>query len=182
MGGTGGGGTDGSGPTPGGGGRDSRGDSGHGEGQGGAGDSGTRGGGAGDDRRRAPRFPEIRVSGYEPDDDGQVFRLNPRHPVVYQREQDVKANLWWINAQRPLAERIINGPGGTESLRWRDYLFNRFVEVIQTYFLTERADLSDPDQLSEQMWKLIGDVHDSAADNLSGLLFAMPSSHPNSDG
>lgn len=174
VGGAGGGGAGGSGPTPGGGGTGSRGDRGHGEGQGGSGESGVGGGGAGDERRRTPRFPEIRVSGYDLDNDGNEVRLHPRHPVVYQREQDVEANLWWINAQRPLAERIINGPGGAESLRWRDYLFNRFVEVIQAYFLTDKADVSDPDRLSEQMWGLIGAVHDSAADNLSGLLFAEP--------
>jgi hypothetical protein len=86
----------------------------------------------------------------------------------------VKANLWWINAQRPLAEHILSEPGGVESPRWRDYLFNRLVEVIQAYFLTEKADVSDPDRLSEQIWDLIGAVHDSAADNLSGLLFAEP--------
>jgi hypothetical protein len=175
LGGTSGGGAGGPGPTPTGNGPGSRGHRGRGDGQGGSGESGTGGGGAGDERRRTPRFPEIRVSGYDLDNDGNEVRLHPRHPVVYQREQDVEANLWWINAQRPLAERIINGPGGAESLRWRDYLFNRFVEVIQAYFLTDKADVSDPDRLSEQMWDLIGAVHDSAADSLSGLLFAEPS-------
>jgi hypothetical protein len=173
MGGTGGGGAGGPGSTAGTEGRSSEGGGGRGKGQGGAGDSGTSGGGAGDERRRAARFPEIRVSGYDTDDDGSEVRLHPRQPVVHQRVQDEAANLWWINAQRPLADRIIT-EYGVESPRWRDYLFNRFVEVIQTYFLTEKYDPSDPEPLSDQMWHLIGAVHDSAADKLSGLLFTVP--------
>jgi hypothetical protein len=69
------------------------------------------------------------VSGHEPDPfTGDVFNLNPRHPVVYQRQQDVVANLWWINAQRPLPARIINEEGA-KSARFRGYIFARFVEV-----------------------------------------------------
>ena len=150
VGGSGGGGAGGPGSADAGEGRNSEGGGGRGEGQGGAGDSGTRGGGTGDERRRAARFPEIRVSGYDTDDDGSPVWLNPRHAVVYQRPQDYEANLWWINAQRPLAERIIT-EYGADSPRWRDYLFNRFVEVIQAYFLTEKYDPDDPEPLSDQM-------------------------------
>lgn len=141
-----------------------------GQGQGGSG-AGTGGGGSGDEQKRAPRFPEIRVSGYDPDPDtGESFSLHPRQPVVYQRAEDVERNLWWVNAQRPLAERIISDEArGADSARWRDYVFSRFVEVIQAYETRERWDGTT--DLAEFMWRLVGEVHDSATSELSDILF-----------
>lgn len=141
------------------------------QGEGGSG-SGTGGGGDGEERRRAPRFPEIRVSGFDADpDSGERFSLHPRQPVVYQRAEDVDRNLWWVNAQRPLAERILNEEArGAESARWRDYVFGRFVEVIQAYETRERWDGTT--ELAEFMWRLVGEVHDSATSELADLLFA----------
>jgi hypothetical protein len=139
-----------------------------GEGEGGSGSNGG-GGGSGDETRRAPRFPEILVSGFDPDPEtGETFFLHARQPVVYQRHNDVDRNLWWINAQRPLAERIIN-QDGAESVRWRDYVFNRFCEVIQTYEVRERWDQTT--DLAEFNWELLGQIHDSAAGELADVLF-----------
>ena len=94
--------------------------------------------------------------------------MSPRQPVVYQRYNDVERNLWWINAQRPLAERII-AEDSAESARWRDYVFNRFCEVIQAYEVRERWDKKT--DLAEFNWELLGQVHDSAAGELSDVLF-----------
>ena len=147
--------------------------SGGGGGSGGAGSggSGTQegGGGAGDKKKRVPRFPEIRISGYDPDPEtGEAFTLHPRQPVVYQRTHDVDANLWWVNAQRPLAERILQDDGAN-SARWRDYVFSRFVEVIQAYDV--RANWDGTSDISEYLWDLLGMIQDSAAVDLSDVLF-----------
>jgi hypothetical protein len=152
--------------------RDGPGLSGNGKGSGGQGSGGAGredgGGGAGDEKKRSARFPEIRVSGYDPDLEGSLFHLHPRHPVVYQRTQDVDNNLWWVNAQRSLAERII-AEDGVKSPRWRDYVFNRFVEVIQAYDLKENYDQTS--DLSSYLWELIGQIHDSASAHLADVLF-----------
>jgi hypothetical protein len=168
FGGTGGGGTAGPGPIHGG---DGAGGSNGGTGGSGEGGAGTEGGGggSGEETKKAPRFPEILVSGFDPDPDtGERFSLHPRQPVVYQRHNDVDRNLWWINAQRPLAERILN-EDRAESARWRDYVFNRFCEVIQAYEVRERWDGTT--DIAEFNWELLGQVHDSAAGELSDVLF-----------
>jgi hypothetical protein len=77
-------------------------------------------------------------------------------------------NLWWINAQRPLAERIIN-EDGPKSARWYDYVFNRFVEVIEAYCLRDQWDGTT--DIADFMWQLIGDIHDSASSDLRDVLF-----------
>jgi len=137
----------------------------------GTGGSGTHdgGGGSGDKKKSVPRFPEIRISGYDPDPDtGEVFTLHPRQPVVYQRTHDVDANLWWINAQRPLAERILQDDGA-KSARWRDYVFGRFVEVIQAYDV--RSNWDGTSDIPEYLWELLGVIQDSAAEDLGDILF-----------
>jgi hypothetical protein len=167
-GGTGGGGTGGKGPISTGTGAGGGGGGGGGQDSGGSGkDQG--GGGGGDEQKKAPRFPEILVSGYDPDPaTGEQFLLHARQPVVYQRAEDVDQNLWWVNAQRPLAERVIT-EDGSDSSRWRDYVFNRFVEVIQAYDL--RANYDQQTEISEYLWKLQGEIHDSAASDLVDILF-----------
>lgn len=138
----------------------------------GAGGSGPQegGGGSGGKTRKAPRFPEIRVSGFDSDPEtGETFSLHPRQPVVYQRPHDVEKNLWWINAQRSLPERIIT-EDGADSARWRDYVFARFIEVIQAYDV--RANWDGTSDVSEYLWELLGDIQDSAATDLADVLFA----------
>jgi len=167
-GGTGGGGTGGAGPIHTGDGHATDGEGKGGEGAGGAGPQ-QGGGGEGDKTRKAGRFPEIRISGYDGDPEtGEVFTLHPRQPVVYQRAHDVEKNLWWINAQRPLAERILQSEGA-KSRRWRDYVFSRFVEVIQAYDL--RAHWDRTTDVSEYLWDLLGTIQDAAAVDLADVLF-----------
>lgn len=168
-GGTGGGGTGGPGEhheTQGGTGGAGQGTGGTGEGGGGAGEGG---GGAGDQQKKGPRYPLVLVSGHDDDPHtGVVFMLPSRQPVVYQRPQDVIENIWWINAQRPLPERILN-EDGANSLRWRDYFFSRVVEVIQAYCI--KQDWDGEEDLPTFLWKLEGEIHDSAARELEDVLF-----------
>lgn len=150
--------------------------SGEGGNQGGGrgGDGQGEGGGHGDKRKRVSRFPLVLVSGYDSDpDSGHTIRLDPAQDVIYQRPVDVKRNVWWINAQRPLAERIITEHGIT-SARWRDYLFQRYADIIVTYALHERwMDEPDPnpDLVNQWIAEVIGRIHDSAARDLSDFLF-----------
>lgn len=151
--------------------KDGGGGDGGGGGGAGTGGSGTQegGGGTGDKKKSVPRFPEIRISGYDPDPEtGEVFTLHPRQPVVYQRTHDVDANVWWINAQRPLADRILQDDGA-KSARWRDYVFGRFVEVIQAYDV--RSNWDSTTDISEYLWELLGVIQDSAAVDLGDILF-----------
>jgi hypothetical protein len=145
------------------------------------GDGGTGGegagdkGGAGDERKRSQRFPLVLISGVDPDPDtGATIVLDPAQDVVYQRYVDVQRNVWWINAQRPLAQRI-RQEYGPDSPRWRDYLFQRYVDIIVTYALHERwRDEPDPnpDLVGQWVSETVGRIHDSAARELEAFLFA----------
>jgi hypothetical protein len=163
-----------------------------GEGSGNGGGAGERsgegaegeGGGSGEERKRAQRFPLVLISGADPDPDtGLTITLDPAQHVVYQRPTDVQRNVWWINAQRPLAQRL-RQEYGINSPRWRDYLFQRYVDIIFTYALHERwKDEADPnpDLVSQWLSETVGQVHDSAARDLEAFLFAKEAS-PNGGG
>lgn len=142
------------------------------------GGGGNEGGGAvGDKPRRAPRFPRVLLSGYDVDPldhhSSTPFDLDPRHPSVYQRAQDVAEGIYWINTSRPLAQRII-AQYGVKSTRWRDYLFQRYMDIIQKEALYQLAR-RDPEFTVEKVddvWdKVQSQVHDAAADDLEAFLF-----------
>src|SRR6266480_1194902 len=59
----------------------------------------------------------------------EPFHCDPRHPAVYQRTKDVQAGVYWINTSRPLAEKILTDYKA-DSTRWREYLFQRYVDII----------------------------------------------------
>lgn len=149
--------------------------SGEGEGEGGTGTREDEGGGGGDERKKVSRFPQILVSGYEedPENPGSTLHLDPAQDVVYQRPSDAKNNVWWINAQRPLAQKIIQEHGPT-SARWRDYHFQRFADVIITYAIHEKwREESDPnpDVVNQWITETMGIIQDSAAKDLEEFLF-----------
>lgn len=138
------------------------------------GEGGEGGGGEGDkDKRRAPKYPLVLISGVDQDpDDGKIFTLDPRHPVVYQRPEDVARNLWWINHQRPLAERLM--AGGPTSERYRDYLLQRYVDILQTYLVSQRwkeTVTADIDNVTDWMIESVGRIHDAAGRDLEDFLF-----------
>lgn len=149
---------------------------GHGGGGGGGrgGEDGTGGGGEGQQgKRKAPKYPLVLVSGVDPDPDtGNLFKLDPRHPVVYQRPEDVGRNLWWINHQRPLAERLM--AGGPTSERYRDYLLQRYVDILQTYLVSQRwreTVTADVENVTDWMIEAVGRIHDAAGRDLEDFLF-----------
>lgn len=141
------------------------------------GDPGGEQGGGGDDLKRGRRAPTVRLSGYDADPLDLMappLELSPRQPGVYQRPKDVPEGIYWINTSRPLAQRILQSLGA-ESTRWRDYMFQRYVEIIlkESLYTLERTegDLS-ADRLQGHIDSLYTTVYDQAFEELENFLFS----------
>lgn len=141
------------------------------------GDSGGEQGGGGDEAKRGRRAPTVRLSGYDADPLDLMappLELSPRQPGVYQRPKDVPEGIYWINTSRPLAQRILESLGA-ESTRWRDYMFQRYVEIIlkESLYTLERAegDLR-ADRLQGHIDSLYTTVYDQAYEELESFLFS----------
>ena len=155
---------------------------GHGDGEGGRGDAGKtgegdKGGGAGDEQRKGPKPPRVLLSGHDRDpldpNAKEPMGLSERHPPVYQRVVDIPEGIYWINTSKALAKRIIDLYGST-SIRWRDYLFQRFVDIIlkqQIHELAKRNAGMTADDVDQHMDKVTSQVHDAAAVDLEQFLF-----------
>jgi len=55
--------------------------------------------------------------------------LSPREPLIYQRPRDFDEGIYWINTQSYLASSILECLG-ENSLVWRNYLIQRYVEIF----------------------------------------------------
>ncbi len=133
------------------------------------------GGGEGDQKAHAPRFPRVLLSNKDPDplNPSQKVDCNPRHPPVYQRPDDVSEGIYWINTQAPFAERILR-EYNADSPRWREYLFQRYVDIITKQAVYEKAKKES--QLTAGTVDLLLDdigrrVYSAAADELYNFLF-----------
>jgi hypothetical protein len=133
-------------------------------------------GGGGDEIKRGRRSPTVLLSGHDADPldlTGPLLELSPRQPGVYQRPRDVDEGIYWINTSRPLAQRILDSLGA-ESTRWRDYMFQRYVEIIlkESLYTLERSggDLS-ADTLQGHIDSLYTSVYDQAYEDLQNFLF-----------
>jgi hypothetical protein len=181
VGGTGGGGTGGGGGGGGGGGDGGGGDdsgAGGGTNEGGrSGEDGEGGGGAGGEKKLGPKFPRVLLSGYDSDpldpSATKAFNCDERHPPVYQRPIDVQQGIFWINTSRPLADKLMKVYGAS-SARWREYLFQRYVDIIIKQAIHELGR-RDPQLTSDTIDRLLDNVtskvHDAAADDLESFLF-----------
>jgi len=92
---------------------------------------------------------------------------------VYQRTKDVAAGIYWINTSRPLAEKVI-AEYTADSPRWREYLFQRYVEIISKeaiYHLGKTNTTLSPDDVIRQLDDVTTRVHDQAAKDLTSFLF-----------
>lgn len=147
------------------------------EGQGSTGEGEEGGGGDGDEPKKAPRFPLVLLSDFDADPldaSGGLVHCDPRHPPVYQRPEDVEAGIYWINTKAPFASRIVE-QFGSQSARWRDYMFHRFVEIIikQSIYQVARAKT---DFSAASVDQLLDDIHKrvylEAAENLHAFLFS----------
>lgn len=146
----------------------------------GGGDGNDKAGGGqegGSETKRKPRFPQVLISGQHSDPldplSSEPFRCDPRQPAVYQRIKDVDAGLYWINTSRPLAEKILKD-FTADSARWREYLFQRYVEIIlkESIFQFGRTKPSfTSDDVVALMDDMTNRIHDQAAQDLSAFLF-----------
>lgn len=133
--------------------------------------------GGGDKPKKSGKYPSVRLSGFDDDplNPDQKLTLDPRHPVVYQRLQDVEAGIYWINTSSPLAKAIID-KYGANNLRWRDYLLQRYVDIFIKEAL-QRLAKRDPDGFTpdaidtEILGTLTSKVHEAAAQGLTDFLF-----------
>jgi len=137
----------------------------------------TEGQEGGSETIRKPRFPQVLVSGqdHDPLDPLATVPLicDPRHPAVYQRTKDVPAGIYWINTSRPLAEKVIK-EYTADSPRWREYLFQRYVEIISKEAIYQLAKMNttlSADDVIRQLDDVTTRVHDQAAKDLSSFLF-----------
>jgi hypothetical protein len=133
-------------------------------------------GGGGDEERAGRRAPRVLLSSQDSDpldSLGGPVDCSPRHPAVYQRHQDVSEGIYWINTSRPLAQRILvdYGPHHT---RWRDYMFQRYVEIILKESIRElerKQGGLTADLIDTHIDDLYTRIHDQAEEDLTGFLF-----------
>ena len=128
---------------------------------------------------RKPLYPKVLLSGIDPDPlnlaPGGKVVLDPRQPLVYQRPQDIKEGIYWINTSAPLAQAILN-KYSSHSLRWRDYLFQRYIEIFVKEAIYE-LQKKDPDSFraeridSDIFGILVNKIHLNAVEELEDFLF-----------
>lgn len=134
-------------------------------------------GGGSTDRKSKEAFPQILLSGVDNDpfNKNEKFSLSDRQPPVYQRPEDVPSGIYWINTSRKLAEFIIE-TYGVKHTKWRDYHFQRVIDVICKEAL-HRIFKQDPDNFNadivdaEIIDKLVSKAQDSAIESLGSYLF-----------
>jgi hypothetical protein len=137
-------------------------------------DGGEQGGG-GDEQKSGRRAPVVLLSSEDADpfdELGTPFVCSPRHPAVYQRPEDAEQNIYWINTSTKLAQKIL-GTYGSEHTRWRDYMFQRYVEIILKEFIRdlERKSQLTSDLLDGGINKLYALIYDKAEEELAQFLF-----------
>jgi hypothetical protein len=150
---------------------------GKGSGDGAAGDEGDKGGGSGNEKKKGQRYPIVLISDHDQDplhpESGHLVHCDARHPPVYQRHEDVYAGIYWINRQAPFARRTIE-QFGSESTQWRDYMFQRYVDIIVKQAIYE-AEKRAAELTATGIDSLLDDIHKrvyaEASDTLKDFLF-----------
>lgn len=142
-------------------------------------DSKKRIGNEGDKKiKKASVFPEVRISGEHPDpfsDNDEPFECDPRQPAIYQRPIDFKNGIYWINTSKKIASMIIERERkGAESIRWREYLFQRYIDIIvkEAIYSLSKTDVDmTSDTVMNEIDRVTSEVLDLAAEDLEAFLF-----------
>lgn len=142
--------------------------------KGGLGSGNGKGGGEGDEKKKGSRMPLVLLSGQEdPDYPGVAVRFSERHFAVEQRQQDVARKIYWINCDKPMAKKLIE-KYGVESPRWRNYLFQRYVDIFTTETIwgvaKKEGGTLTPDQIDREISKVASMVYDKASIDLESFL------------
>jgi hypothetical protein len=123
-------------------------------------------------------FPQVLLSGHNPDPlniaPAGTLILSERDPVVYQRPQDVSANIYWINTSSPMASKILE-KFTSASVQWRNFLFERYVDIFikEAVHELERKDYQSfsADSVDQKISEVVRRVHQSANEDLDQFLF-----------
>lgn len=127
--------------------------------------------------KKGNKYPRVLLSGHDEDPlnlNNKLF-LRPGQGLVYQRPQDVNEGIYWINTSSPLAETIIR-KYGADSSRWRDYLFQRYIDIFIKEALI-KLERKEPDRFNavtidgDILGKLVSKIHEAASKDLNSFLF-----------
>lgn len=130
------------------------------------------------EKRSGKSFPQVLLSSHNPDPlgiapDGRLV-LTERDPVVYQRPQDVAANIYWINTSSPMASKIYDR-FTFDSIQWRNFLFERYVDIFvkEAVHELEKKDYENfsADAVDQRISEVVRRVHESANEDLERFLF-----------
>lgn len=147
----------------------------HSEDKGGQGSGGIgKGGGEGEEKKRGSALPKVLLSGQEdPEYPGIPVVFSERHFAVEQRQQDVGRGIYWINMDKPMAKKIVE-MYGVKSSKWRDYLFQRYVDIFMKetiYRLAKKeGGLLRPEQVDTEIMRISSLVYDKASVDLEKFL------------
>ncbi len=129
--------------------------------------------GAGDDLRPGKGSALIRLSEIQSDplNIEDPVQFSKDDPPVMQRIHDVEYNIFWINTAVPLARELLKK--GEESLQWRNYHFQRVIDVVTKI---ELARLFEEDKelsyakLERKMDEIATDIYKNAYADLAEFL------------
>ena len=133
-------------------------------------------GGGGDEKKVGRRAPTVLLSGFDADPLdplGGTVDCSPRHPGVYQRREDYEQGIYWINTSRPISQRILD-EYTSQSTRWRDYMFQRYMEIILKQSIRElerKQGRLDADLIDSHIDELYMRIYDQADKDLGRFLF-----------
>lgn len=134
-----------------------------------------RGDQGGSEKKRGSTFPLVLISSIDKDPDtGELVECDPRHTAVYQRPQDLKRAIYWINTSKKYPQHIMEKYGGSDSVRFREYLFQRYVDIIIKEYLIALGKLEvnlTSDLVTNEIDKKISDILDGAVEDLERFLF-----------
>jgi len=142
--------------------------------KGGLGSGAGEGGGEGDEKKKGSKAPLVLLSGQEdPDYPGVPVTFSDRHFAVEQRQQDVERGIYWINLEKPMAKKL-KDKYGVDSPRWRNYLFQRYVDIFTKetiYRLAKKEGGSlTPEQVDYEIMRVSSLVYDKATADLEDFL------------
>ena len=85
-------------------------------------------------RVRRSRFPQMLLSGRDPDPsraDGEPKHLTDRHPPLHQDDVDRMHNVWWLNTTHPYAAKALKKTGGPKGLAFKSHQLSMFKDLVQ---------------------------------------------------
>lgn len=127
------------------------------------------------EKTRRPRFPQVLLSGFDPNPasgGSESKHLTDRHPPLEQDDIDKQHNVWWINTQHVFAVEALKR-GGAKGLAFRSYQLHMFRDVVQREALRYRqrreAELSldrVENELTEMSNRFLGELPHSLIGDL----------------